>query len=93
MDGKEVVLLPYKTASRTVPQSALGDAEPPPGSDASNGNQHSQKASLRVTSLTAAPGLCSCSSQKRPPLITHFCHFLQCLRPDLHPSPRDIDVI
>lgn len=65
----------------------------PPGSDASNGNQHSQKASLRVTSLTAAPGLCSCSSQKRPPLITHFCHFLQCLRPDLHPSPRDIDVI
>lgn len=67
MDGKEVVLLPYKTASRTVPQSALGDAEPPPGSDTSNGNQHSQKASLRVTSLTAAPGLCSCSSQKRPP--------------------------
>lgn len=70
MDGKEVVLLPYKTASRTVPQSALGDAEPPPGSDASNGNQHSQKASLRVTSLTAAPGLCSCSSQKRPPPLS-----------------------
>lgn len=65
----------------------------PPGSDTSNGNQHSRKASLRVTSLTAAPGLCSCSSQKRTPLITHFCHFLQCLRPDLHPSPRDIDII
>lgn len=42
----------------------------PPGSDASNGNQHSQKASLRVMSLTAAPGLCSCSSQKRPPPLS-----------------------
>lgn len=38
----------------------------PPGSDTSNGNQHS----LRVTSLTAAPGLCSCSSQKRPPSLS-----------------------